>query len=69
MAKEIADRVSGQVFTVQEVEPGLFQSVFPERLADKSELHSDEQAAWDYISDVMSDDEISRVAEFNNQFA
>ena len=72
MAKRtILDKVSvdGQVFTVDEVEPGNFQSVFPSRLADKSALHTDDQAAWDYIADVMADDEQARIAQFNRQFA
>lgn len=68
MAKIITDKVSGQAFTVDEVEPGTFQSVFPERLADKSSLHVDEVAAWDYIAEVISDDAQERIAKFNSQF-
>lgn len=54
--KQIKDQFSEQVFTVEEVEPGLFQSVFPERLAQDSELHASEDDAWDYIEEVRTRD-------------
>ena len=59
----ITDSDSGQVFTVEECEPGVFQSVFPERLAEFSCIHDTEQDAWDYISEVRADE-----AGANSQF-
>jgi hypothetical protein len=56
MIKQIKDKFSEQVFTVEEVEPGLFQSVFPERLSSESELHADEADAWSYIDEVIARD-------------
>lgn len=49
------DAGQGQAYTVIEVEPGLFQSVFPSWLHEKSQLHSSEADAWDYIADVRED--------------
>jgi len=69
MAKQVTDEVTGQVFTVEQVGPCEFQSVFPERLADKSAIHIDEQVAWDWIEDVRADDATARLAAFNAQFA
>ena len=69
MAKTIPDRISGQVFTVEDVGGGEFQSVFPERLADKSAIHGDEQAAWDWIEEVRADDQRAIINHFNRQFA
>ena len=42
-----------EVFTVEEVEPGVFQSVFPTMLAEASSLHESEDAAWTYIDTVI----------------
>jgi hypothetical protein len=46
---------NGQVFTVETVEPGLYQSVFPEHLADHSQLHSSVIDAWIYIATVITE--------------
>ena len=51
------DPESGQLFTVEECEPGIWQSVFPERLAHKSQLHSNQDDAWHYIAAVMRGEE------------
>lgn len=48
--------ISEDVFTVEEVETGLLQSVFPKRLAMHSALHVDEAHAWNYISEVRKAD-------------
>lgn len=53
---EIRDAFSDHVFTVEEVEPGLFQSVFPERLAQESELHTTADDAWSYIEEIRQRD-------------
>lgn len=61
MTKEIKDQVRpDQVFTVEDVGAGEFQSVFPERLADKSAIHSDEADAWSYINEVIAADNAER---------
>lgn len=52
-ALQIADREGDQVFTVEEVEPGLFQSVFPARLSVNSALFSTCEGAWGHILEVM----------------
>lgn len=44
---------NGEVFTVEEVEPGVFQSVFPTALAHASQLHESEYDAWAYIETVI----------------
>lgn len=41
------------MFTVEEVEPGLFQSVFPEHLAYLSSLHTTREDAWWYMFEVI----------------
>lgn len=41
------------MFTVEEIEPGLFQSVFPEELAHLSQLHTSLEDAWCYMMEVM----------------
>jgi len=61
--QNIIDKDSGQVFTVEECEPGVFQSVFPERLAEFSCLHDTEQDALDHIAEVCADE-----ASANSQF-
>lgn len=50
-----------QVFTAEKVEEGVFQSVFPERLADKSCLHLCEVDAWNYIHEVRLTDLLTRL--------
>jgi hypothetical protein len=59
----IIDKDTGQVFSVEEVEPGQFQSVFPTRFSDCSCLHDSEKDAWEYIDSVIRD-----VAHDNSQF-
>jgi hypothetical protein len=60
---EIKDLHSNHVFTVDEVEPGTFQSVFPERLSEESSLHPNADEAWAWINEV-----IARDAHDNSQF-
>lgn len=45
------DAGNGEVFTVEECEPGLFQSVFPSAHHTLSQLHATEADAWDYIAE------------------
>lgn len=59
----IKDKFSEQVFAVLEVETGLFQSVFPTRLAHESDLHGSEDDAWLRVEDVRERD-----AQDNSQF-
>lgn len=49
----ITDADSGQIFTVEQVDGADWQSVFPERLADQSAIHSSESAAWDWVEEVI----------------
>ena len=53
MAREI-DAGHGQVYTVEEVEPGLFQSVFPSWMGDLSALHTTADDAWDHIEECRA---------------
>ena len=43
----------GEDFTVEQIEPGLYQSVFPTPLAHKSDTHIDPWDAWEYIAYVI----------------
>lgn len=52
-----------EVYTVEEVEPGVFQSVFPSEHADRSSLHADAEDAWAYIEEMKAE-----IAEANSQF-
>lgn len=54
--EQVKDRFSSQVFMVEEVEPGLFQSVFPERLAHESQLHDSADDAWGFINEIRARD-------------
>jgi len=40
---------AGQVFAVERIEPGVYQSVFPESMAECSSLHTTRADAWAYI--------------------
>jgi hypothetical protein len=51
----VIDTQTQEVFTVEEVEPGVFQSVFPKRLAEHSQLHTSELEAWQYIASVLAE--------------
>lgn len=66
MIEAIQDFPSSEVFTVEECEPGLFQSVFPTRLAHKSQLHTTTKDAWDYITEIrdseVGDDHPARMS-------
>lgn len=42
-----------EVFTVEEVEPGQFQSVFPSSMAESSALHTSRAEAWRYIGQCV----------------
>lgn len=39
----------GELYTVEEMEPGVFQAVFPKRFADQAAVFSSAEAAWAYI--------------------
>ena len=40
-----------EIYTVEEVEPGMFQSVFPSAQAELSQLHASAEDAWAYIKE------------------
>lgn len=48
-ANAVEDR---EVFAIEEVEPDLFQSVFPSALAEHSQLHSSIQDAREHIAEI-----------------
>lgn len=52
--QQIIDKETGQVFTVEQVGECEFQSVFPERLADHSAIHTTEGDAWGWIDEVIA---------------
>lgn len=51
----IHTRPDGQVYAVFEVEPGLFQSVFPSDIADNSQLHGSFEYAKSYLDQIWGE--------------
>lgn len=65
-SEQIQDFPSNEVFCVEECEPGIFQSVFPSRIAHKSSLHTSRADAWDHINEIrdseIGDDHPARMS-------
>lgn len=49
-----------EVYTIEEVEPSLFQSVFPASQAEFSQLHTSLEDAITYIREVAGDVRIEK---------
>lgn len=44
------------IFTVQEIDPAHFVSLFPARLSRHEQIHHTRQEAWQHIAEVMRND-------------